>query len=131
MRTLMSISLLALLVGCGNSVVEPTAEVVHCRVITGERTARTIDTWKFEMVQQAIKGAPIEAPGLTLDEITTALARRHQDLAENLSKYETEVPLILLELEVRGELSRLPEFDGQDSTPSDIRFVTGHSETNS
>ncbi|MFH1679651.1 MAG: hypothetical protein ABIH26_03295 [Candidatus Eisenbacteria bacterium] len=86
------------------------ADKVECRTPTPGRSATRVDRWKFEAVRRAILAVPSERkegaafrdlPGL----VAKMLAARERAELGSVSWYTTTVKL---ELEVRGEIRRVP-----------------------
>ena len=63
----------AVITGCSDSVTEIADEFVHCRSLPGDRTARKIDTWKYEAIREATLEIDPGANGLTIPQFTKLL----------------------------------------------------------
>jgi hypothetical protein len=85
-------------------------ERVECRTPTPGGAPTRIPRWKFEAVRAAILAAvPDGGDGLPFADLPAAAARHlSPDQRDRLGSLGWHVTTVKLELEVRGELRRLP-----------------------
>ncbi|MBT5018469.1 MAG: hypothetical protein HON04_06965 [Planctomicrobium sp.] len=103
-----------LVVGCGDSVIESVDEVVRCRSLPGDRAARPLEAWKYELISQTASQIEFGDKGLTLPQIKKRLRQiPDENLPQEIEDFDQSVEYVILEMEVRGELSRLSELDAE------------------
>ncbi|MEL6680481.1 MAG: hypothetical protein AAFQ51_17395 [Pseudomonadota bacterium] len=81
---------------------------VACRTPEGGPKGTNIPTWKFEAVRTALRGFLAEGPQRASTLKDAVGARLSEEDRANLGSLGWHVTTIRLELEVRGELVRLP-----------------------
>ncbi len=115
----------ALVAGCGDSVTEAVDEVVRCRCLTGDRTAREVDEWKYEAIREATLQIHTGKNGLTLPQLTTRVQQiPGANLRAEIANFEQVVEYVILEMEVRGEFERAASATDESETVYFTRPVT-------
>jgi len=86
------------------------SERVECRTPTPAKAPTRIERWKFDAVRRAIlEAVPAAGEGLPLTGLPAAVAERlTADERARLGSVGWYATTVKLELEVRGELRRLP-----------------------
>lgn len=101
-------------VGCGGSVIESVDEVVRCRSLPGDRAARPLEAWKYELVSQTAAQIEFGDKGLTLPQINKRLRQLPgENLPQEIEDFDQSVEYVILEMEVRGILKRLSGIDAE------------------
>lgn len=99
--------------GCGVSVTEAVDEVVRCRSMPGDRSARTVDAWKYDLVSEAALQIDPGKKGLTLPQLMKRLQQQSNgNLKTELVDFEEVVEFVILEMEVRGQFARTTKLSG-------------------
>lgn len=85
-------------------------DAVACRTPTPDKRPTRIAGWKFAVVREAILDViPPDPPGLPFAELASEVRRRLDDATlARLGSVAWYATTVKLELEVRGELVRLP-----------------------
>lgn len=112
--------------GCGApSLPQPVHEEVMCRSPLGHRTARRVFRWKFDVLQKSIRDTLEREESLTTEELLIRIKRGFApEMLESLGDLREVFVLVLLELETRGEVQRIP-VDDQSEIGSAYRRSEG------
>lgn len=120
---LTAIVTIAIFTGCGDSVTEAVDEVVRCRSLPGDRTAKNVDAWKYDAIHDAMQLIDPGVDGLTIAQLTKRLAQTPKaNLKAEIMDFEQVAEYVLLEMEVRGELLRATDLTDESET---ARFTKG------
>jgi len=118
---LTAIITIAMLMGCGDSVTEAVDEVVRCRSLPGDRTAKNVDAWKYDAIHDSMQLIDPGVDGLTIAQLTKRLAQTPKaNLKAEIMDFEQVAEYVLLEMEVRGELVRMTNSTDESET---VRFT--------
>ncbi|HSQ56029.1 MAG TPA: hypothetical protein VLM40_09800, partial [Gemmata sp.] len=88
---------------------------VECRTPTPGKSATRIEKWKFDAIRSAIRAVvPSSGDGVLFSQLPE-LAKKKMDANElkRLGSLMWYVTVVKLELEVRGELRRVPDVSPQ------------------
>lgn len=109
---ILSAAVILSVAGCGNNEPAVVDEYVHCRSLAGDRTAVKILAWKFDAISDCISSSCIVGEELTINEIKKRVAiGLAPEIQDSLADTQTSIESTLLELEVRGVFTRLPDSD--------------------
>jgi len=116
-------------VGCGASVIESVDEVVRCRSLPGDRAARPLEAWKYELISQTTTQIEFGEKGLTLPQIKKRLRQLPgENLSQEIEDFDLAVEYVTLEMEVRGKLKRLSELDAEIELVQFTKVATSDNE---
>ena len=92
-----------------------TQDKVECRTPTPGKKPTRIDRWKFDAVRRAILTVlPRKGEGVLFTDLTGLVKKRlHPDELTKLGAPMWYVTVVKLELEVRGEIHRVPDVTPQ------------------
>jgi|GEM_PF-1270367 hypothetical protein len=110
-----------MLVGCGGGGPREVFPDVHCRSPNGKRPTKIIPRWKFDRIHELILAhVPATEEGMDFKELK---AKVESDIADDeqkrLGKISWLTETVTLELETRGDLTRVP--DNNTPLPKRIR----------
>lgn len=96
--------------GCGRKPApQPAFENVACRSPTGHRTARTVPRWKFDEMSRRMWAELRSSESTpTAQLFHTIRSGLSQEMVESLDDVDEVMERVLLELEVRGQVDRVP-----------------------
>ncbi|MCA9049399.1 MAG: hypothetical protein KDA89_11770 [Planctomycetaceae bacterium] len=115
-RSAIILCALTLAVGCGTDEPQVVESYIHCRTLSGSRTAVKVFEWEFNAVSEAIKSCCPTDKELTEKEILTETIRQlTPELRDSLSDAEDSIGTVFLELEVRGVFEKTA--DTKDGEP--------------
>lgn len=108
------------LAGCGSTPTpQPAHEEVLCRAPLGHRTARRVFRWKFDVLQATIqKHLEQQDSVASQDLLKVASESFSPEMMESLGDVSAALLLVLLELETRGTIERLPFDDRSEVGPA-------------
>jgi hypothetical protein len=112
--------LFCVLPGCSDKP-QPAFETIICRSPSGDRTAKHVFKWRFDTVRESVLKTLSQHDDMTLKKLVAVLNSEYsQEMRDSLQDVRGCIETVVLEMEARGEIERLPA--SSEALPERVRL---------